>query len=125
YECASSCATIFLGGTERVLWGARAAIGFHQLAFVRDGEKFADGRCVRTTDDPGVTSMRRYMRFAVPETSDEIFGLVMNTPCKTIEWVRGKRALDLRVATRVEAEGEDLFGPRQARVKAAAAAASR
>jgi len=125
YECASSCATIFLGGTERVLWGARAAIGFHQLALVREDEKLADGRCVKTTDDPGVIAMRRYIRFAVPENADEIFGLVMNTPCKTIEWVRGKRALDLHVATRVEAEGEDLFGPRQARIRAAAAAASR
>lgn len=119
YACASSCATIFLGGTERILWGVRAAIGFHQLALVRDGDKLEDGRCVTTRDDPDIVALRRYVRFAVPDTWEEIFRMVMNTSCKSIDWVKGKRALDLRVATRVEAENEDVFGPREARIKAA------
>jgi hypothetical protein len=111
YECASSCATIFLGGSERVLWGARAAIGFHQLSRVRGHETAEDGTCVKSRDDPGVIALRRYLRFVVPDTAEEVFRIVMNTSCKSIDWVKGKRALDLQVATRVEAEGEDVFGP--------------
>lgn len=122
YACASSCATIFLGGTERVLWGARAAIGFHQAAMVRDVDKPEDGRCVTTPHDPTIVALRRYVRFVVPETSDEILRIVMSTPCKSIEWVNGQRALDLRVATRLEAEREDVFGPYEARVDALPAA---
>ena len=34
YDCASACALIFLGGAERILWGARARIGFHEAALV-------------------------------------------------------------------------------------------
>ena len=122
YACASSCATIFLAGSERILWGARAAIGFHQLAVVGDREELADGRCVAARDDQGVADLRRYLWLVVPETADQIFALVMSTPCKTIDWVRGKRALDLHVATRVEAEGADVFGPREARINAATTA---
>lgn len=117
YACASSCATIFLGGTERVLWGARAAIGFHQAAMA-DLDKPEEGRCVTTAHDPTMVALRRYVRFVVPETSDDIMRMVMSTPCKSIEWVNGQRALDLRVATRLEAEGEDVFGPYEARVDA-------
>ncbi|HUP10491.1 MAG TPA: hypothetical protein VMU47_25280, partial [Caldimonas sp.] len=122
YACASSCATIFLAGSERILWGARAAIGFHQLAVVGDREELADGRCVAARDDQGVADLRRYLWLVVPETADQIFALVMSTPCKTIDWVRGKRALDLHVATRVEAAGVDVFGPREARINAATTA---
>jgi hypothetical protein len=65
-----------MGGTERVLWGARAAIGFHQLSVTRSGEKFEDRRCVTARDDPGI---------------------------------------------RVEAERQDVFGPRGARIDGASA----
>ena len=116
YDCASSCATVFLGGTERVLWGARAAIGFHQIARVKDGERLEDGDCVLSRIDPGVVALRRYLRFAIPETADEIFRIAMDTPCKSIAWVSGKRALDLKVAIRIEAEGDDVFGPIQDRL---------
>ena len=122
YACASSCATIFLGGVERVLWGSRAAIGFHQLGIVREGGTLADKRCVRSTDDHGVVALRRYLRFVLPDTAEQVFDVVMSTPCQTIEWVRGQRALDWRVATRIEAEGQDVFGPRAARIGAASSA---
>jgi len=122
YGCASSCATIFLAGSERVLWGARAAIGFHQLAVTREHEDFADRRCVSARDDPGVAALRRYLFQVVPQKADDIFGLVVSTPCKSISWVRGQRALDLQVATRIEAEGADVFGPREARIEKAATA---
>ena len=120
YDCASACASIFLGGTERVLWGARAAIGLHQLAHLAASGNVADGACLPSRDDPGVVAMRRYLRFAVPESADEIFDIVMSTPCKSITWVKGRRALELHVATRVEAETEDVFGPREERVNASA-----
>jgi hypothetical protein len=122
YECASSCATIFLGGVERVLWGARAAIGFHQISRVRNNERVEDGACVSSRDDPAVVALRRYLRFSVPETADDIFRILMSTPCKSIDWVSGRRALDLQVATRIEAEGDDVFGPPQQRMSPSPAA---
>ena len=42
--------------------------------------------------------------------------IVIKTPCSSITWVNGKQALDLGVATRVEAEHEDVFGPRAGRI---------
>jgi hypothetical protein len=39
----------------------------------------------------------------------------MGTSCKSIEWVTDRRAIELGVATKVEREGVDLFGPRQMR----------
>jgi hypothetical protein len=122
YECASSCASIFLGGTERIIWGARAAIGLHQPAVVREGEDFKDRRCITRTDDPGVIAFRRYIHFVTPETADEILRVVLQTPCQSITWVRGNRALELHVATRIEAEGRDAFGPRERHVDASASA---
>lgn len=113
YECASSCANIFLGGTERVLWGSRAAIGLHQITQVRGIGSFGTSACVASRDNPAVQALRRHLRFVVPETSDEIMRIVMNTPCSEIEWVKGKRALDLQLATRVEAQADDVFGPRE------------
>ena len=118
YDCASACATIFLAGTERVLWGSRAAIGFHQIARFREGQNVEDRACVMSSDHPGVVAFRRYLRFVVPDTADEIYRIAMGTPCRSIEWVKGKRALDLQVATRIEAEHDDVFGPPQERVSA-------
>ena len=116
YACASSCATIFLGGTERTLWGSRAAIGLHQPRLVRVGDSLDLGRCVTTNLDPSVVAMRRYLEFALPQSSDQVMAIVIKTPCSSITWVNGKQALDLGVATRVEAEHEDVFGPRAGRI---------
>ena len=118
YACASSCANIFLGGSERILWGSRAAIGLHQPSLVREGDKVENGRCVTTNFDAPVVAMRRYVQFVLPQTSDQVMEVVMSTPCKSITWVKGKRAIDLGVATRVEAEREDVFGPRAGRIAA-------
>ncbi|MDQ6684962.1 MAG: hypothetical protein M3Z16_07540 [Pseudomonadota bacterium] len=120
YSCASSCANIFLGGTERILWGSRAAIGLHQPSTVRSDESFEDRHCQATTFDTAVVAMRRYIKFVLPESSDEVMKVVMGTPCKSITWVKGQRAIALGVATRVEAEREDVFGPLSARVSGAA-----
>ena len=116
YDCASSCATIFLGGTERTLWGARAAIGLHQPRLVRVGDSLDTGRCVTTRTDASVVGMRRYLEFVLPERSEQIMAVVIQTPCSSITWVNGRQALDLGVATRIEAEHDDVFGPRAGRI---------
>jgi hypothetical protein len=122
YGCASSCASIFLGGSERIIWGARAAIGLHQPAVTHPDEDFKDRRCITRTDDPGVIAFRRYIHFVVPETADEILRVALDTPCQSVTWVRGKRALELHVATRIEAEGRDVFGPREMHMDSSASA---
>jgi ATP-dependent protease ClpP protease subunit len=108
YDCASACAIIFLGGAERMLVGSRARIGFHQAALV--GEKVR--RCDRSMDSPEI---RRYLRFVIPANADRIYQIIMETSCDSIEWVYGQRALELGVATIVESEGVDLFGPKEDR----------
>ena len=118
FNCASSCATIFLAGTERVMWGSKAAVGFHQISRVRGSEGTEAGTCVASNFDPSTVALRRYLQFAVPETSEQIFAIAMKTPCDKIEWVKGQRALELQVATKVEAEGEDVFGSLQERMDA-------
>lgn len=118
YECASSCANIFLGGSERVLWGSRAAIGLHQASSVRGEGNGRTITCVTARDDPSPQALRRHLRFVVPETAEEIIRIVMATPCTQIEWVKGSRALDLQVATRIEAPDDDVFGPRDERTGA-------
>lgn len=122
YACASSCANIFVGGSERILWGSRAAIGLHQPSLVREGDNFEDRRCVTTNFDAPVVAMRRYVQFALPQTFGQVMEVVMSTPCKSITWVKGKRAIELGVATRIEAEGEDIFGPRAGRIAASSSA---
>jgi uncharacterized protein len=108
YECASACAIIFLGGAERMLVGSRARIGFHQGAFV--GDKLR--RCDQSMDSPEI---RRYLRFAIPADADRIYQIIMETSCDSIEWVYGQRALELGVATILESEDVDVFGPKQNR----------
>lgn len=110
YECASSCGLIFLGGVDRVLWGARAAIGFHQAAWSRG--------TVRQCDEPDSgdsLKIRDYLRSMIPVSADEVFRIAMSTSCDAISWVRGERALQLGVATALEAQGVDVFGPKAAR----------
>ena len=41
--------------------------------------------------------------------------IVRSTSCKTIEWIAGQRALDLTVATRLDAGDVDVFGGRDSR----------
>jgi hypothetical protein len=36
----------------------------------------------------------------------------MDTSCKSIEFIYGRRALELGVATTVDAEDVDVFGPK-------------
>lgn len=118
YACASSCANIFMGGSERILWGSRAAIGLHQPSLIRDLDKPEDKRCFTTNFDTPVVAMRRYIQFVLPQTSAQIMAVAMSTPCKSITWVTGQGAIDLGLATRIEAEGEDVFGPRAGRLAA-------
>jgi hypothetical protein len=37
--------------------------------------------------------------------------MIIETPCDKMTFVAGQQAIDLGIATRVEAEHEDLFGP--------------
>lgn len=122
YECASSCANIFLAGRERVLSGARAAIGLHQISQFRGNGDARTQTCVTARDDPSVQAVRRYVRFVLPDTAEEVIRIAMATPCKEIEWVRSQRALDLQIATRIEAPNEDIYGPREERLSASGAA---
>ena len=107
YECASACSLIFLAGSERVLVGTRAKIGLHQSATV--GSKVTR-HCNTSFDDYAIRLMRQYLNWVVPEKSDTIMRLVLQTSCDAIEWISGPRAIDLGIATRLEAEGVDIFG---------------
>jgi ATP-dependent protease ClpP protease subunit len=111
YECASACSMIFLGGAERVLAGSRARIGFHQAALV--GAK--GRRCDQSIDSPGVIKIRKYLRFVIPADADRIFQIIMKTSCDSIEWIYGQPALELGVATTLESEAVDVFGPKENR----------
>jgi ATP-dependent protease ClpP protease subunit len=120
YECASACAMIFLGGTERVLVGSRAKIGLHQPASVRTVGN--SRRCGGTIDSNGVRDMRGYLRWVIPAEADQVMSAIMSTSCDTMDWTYGKRALELGIATSVESEGVDVFGPKAAKQQPAAKA---
>ena len=111
YECASACALIFMGGAERVLVGSRAAIGLHQAASGRAAE---DLRCSSVAGANAVQEMKRYLQWVAPEKGGEVMKVIMETPCSSITWIAGARSIALGVATRVDAEGVDVFGPRAA-----------
>jgi hypothetical protein len=113
YECASACALIFLAGTERVLVGSRAKIGFHQAA-VGTGR---DRRCSTGFDSSGVQSMRHYVASIVPAHADEVMTLIMSTSCNSVAWVSGSRAHEMGIATGVEADGVDVFGSKASRAR--------
>jgi ATP-dependent protease ClpP protease subunit len=117
YDCASACATIFLGGVERVLYGSRAVIGLHQVAQTRAGEQMDDRRCVQSRESESTAELRKYLRFVASDNWEPIMQVVMATSCKSIEWIRGQRALDLGIATAVERPTVDVFGPREAAAK--------
>ncbi|HEX6792284.1 MAG TPA: hypothetical protein VF304_00415 [Casimicrobiaceae bacterium] len=112
YECASACALVFLAGRERVLVGSRARIGFHQAAFVRNGTK--DRHCSERWDNT-TRDMQRYVFAVLPAAADNVMKLILATSCNAIEWTAGQTALDLGIATGVEADGVDVFGAKSAK----------
>jgi ATP-dependent protease ClpP protease subunit len=113
YECASACALIFLAGTERVLVGSRAKIGFHQAATGTGHDK----HCSTGFDSSGVPAMRRYVASIIPAHSEDVMTLIMSTPCNSVAWVSGLRANEMGIATSVEADGVDVFGSRGSRAR--------
>ncbi|HKP66828.1 MAG TPA: hypothetical protein VJX31_09400 [Casimicrobiaceae bacterium] len=107
YECASACSLIFVAGSDRVLIGTRSKIGFHQVASVGT---HVDRHCSSSFDSNGVREMRQYLNWVIQEQSEAIMQVVMRTSCDSIEWISGQRAIELRIATRLEAEDVDVFG---------------
>jgi hypothetical protein len=107
-ECASACSLIFVAGTERVLVGSRARIGLHQPASGRDDDK--SRRRASGNDSNGVSEIRKFLRWAVPDTADRIMDIVLGTSCDSIEWIQGQRALELAIATRLEAADAAMLG---------------
>jgi len=97
--CASACALIFLGGTERLLVGPKARIGFHQAARTHERE---DKTCEATRQDRSFRAMRSYLGWVDPAHADRMMDTIMRTPCTSIAFIAGEQALDLGVATRVE-----------------------
>jgi hypothetical protein len=121
YDCASACSMIFLGGTERVLAGSRARIGFHQPSTNRAGYS---RRCGASIDSNGVREMRRYLRWVLPaESAEQVMAVIMKTSCDTIEWTYGQRAVDLGIATSIMSGGVDMLGPQRAAATTGTAAA--
>ena len=110
YDCASACGFVFMGGVERVLVGSRARIGLHEPASVSPHSR----HCSVGFDANGVKAIKRYISWAIPETGADIMKVMMETSCDSITWVNGGRSIALGVATRLEAEGADLFGPKGA-----------
>ena len=96
--CASACALIFLGGTERWLVGPNARIGFHQAARAREGE---DRHCDATRQDRSFRAMRRYLGWVDPAHAERLMDTIMRTPCTSIAFIAGDEALALGVATHV------------------------
>jgi hypothetical protein len=108
YACASSCAFIFMGGVDRVLAGSRAKIGLHQQAIFRDGGK--SKTCIADFSD--MRSIRNFLWWVLPAANARrVLDIILATPCTSIRYVGGKDALDLGIATAVEGEHDDIFGP--------------
>ena len=97
-----------MAGTERVLIGSRARIGLHQPASLRDYDK--SRRCASGNDSNGVAEIRKFLRWAVPDTAERIMDIVLATSCDSIEWIHGQQALDLGLATRLESADVDILG---------------
>jgi len=115
YECASGCALIFIAGSERVLMGSRAKIGFHQAATMSSNAARNDRHCSGSFDSNGVREMKRYVNWVMPERADKVIALIMATSCDAIEWTAGQRAIDLGIATSLVTEGIDIFGAKSSR----------
>jgi hypothetical protein len=59
--------------------------------------------------------MKRYTSTVIPDRSPEVMKLILSTPCDAIDWTSGQRAIDLGIATSIEADGIDVFGPKAAK----------
>jgi len=96
--CASACALIFLGGTERLLVGPKARIGFHQAARTHERE---DKTCEATRQDRSFRAMRSYLGWVDPAHADRMMDTIRRTPCTSIAFIAGEPALELGVATKL------------------------
>ena len=96
--CSSACALIFLGGTERLLVGPKARIGFHQAARTHERE---DKTCEATRQDRSFRAMRRYLGWLDPAHAERLMDTIMRTPCTSIAFIAGEGALELGVATKL------------------------
>jgi TPR repeat protein len=111
YDCASSCGLIFMGGVERVLAGRRARIGLHEAAVTSVGGR----SCVASRASNTSRAIARYLDFVLPKMGESVFDIIMSTSCDAIRWVGAEEALALGIATSLEGEGVDVFGPLSAR----------
>jgi hypothetical protein len=106
--CASACSMLIMAGSERILVGSGARIGLHQSA--RSGRR--DARvCDPTTYSSASREMAGYLRTVVPQHADELMKIILQTPCDSIEWVSGQRAIDLGIATAIEWGGVQVGPP--------------
>lgn len=102
-SCASSCGLVFMGGRERILIGAQARIGLHQAATVRKEPGVDSSRSCQTDRFAGVyKQIRLFLRMVLADQSDAVFERIMATPCTSMEWVSGRSALEMGIATQVE-----------------------
>lgn len=95
--CASSCGLIFLGGIERVLFGPRARIGFHQASVTRDKER----SCVSDRFSRAYREIRSFLNFVSDKQVEALMNLIVSTSCDKMTWVSGAEAMELGVATKV------------------------
>jgi hypothetical protein len=104
HNCASSCGLIFMGGVERILYGANAKIGLHQASQITERRRTGQNErwCASDVHSPIPRDIRSYLRFMIPNTAAEIFDLIMKTSCDSILWVNGQKALDLGIATKLQ-----------------------
>ena len=72
------------------------------------------GRRHRSTACKDETFCLPTTRAVVPATADRIFEIILGTSCQSITWIHGDRAIDLGVATKLEAPGVDVFAPKRA-----------
>lgn len=97
-SCASACGLIFMGGTERVMFGNQARIGLHQPRTIREKESF----CANQMDGNGIKELRSFLKFMIPETSDRVFETIMKTPCEKMTWVKGSQTIEYGIATQLD-----------------------
>lgn len=114
YACASACSMIFMGGTERVLVGSRAAIGLHQASVLTG--KGNEHRCITSPMSDAARDIKRYLRWAIPAEADQVIEHVLGTSCDAVYWAQGQSALELGIATKLESENVDVFGPEEGRL---------
>jgi len=109
--CASACSLLFMAGSERVLVGSGARIGLHQSARRRGNDRVCDP----TTYSSASREIAGYLKAVLPEHADDLMKIILDTPCDTITWVTGQRALDLGIATRTEWRDVQVGPPQKRR----------